>query len=475
MRDRIQTVGSTPALILAAAALAQFLVAFDMSVMNVALPDIQSSLGFNDADLSWVVNAYALTFGGLLLLGGRLCDVFGTRRVLLVGFTIFGVVSALGALSTEPWMLVVARAVQGLGAALIAPAGLAALSSTFPTGKERAKAFGIGAMASAGGGAIGVVLSGLLTDAVDWRLVMFSAVPFAVIAGIAAFVGMPAYARGEKQGVDALGAALVTGALVLLAYTVIQTEARGWTDGYVLAGFGLTIALLAAFTVVETRVDAPLVRFTTLRRPRIAMANVIMCVLCAAQFSGFYFVSLYLQRGLGYSPTRTGLAFLPFCIGLVFAIIASTKLLPRIGAKPLLTVGTAMASIGLLWFSRMNLGGDFLATLLGPSLILSLGIGLCFMPLSNIATADLPASEVGMASGLLSTSRQIGGSIGLAALVSVAAAATSGYDGSSESALVHGYSTALFACAGLLAVGFVLSLMFPVKSEAQILANSPRT
>ncbi|WP_338886126.1 MFS transporter [Rhodococcus sovatensis] len=457
MRQRIQTQG----LVLTAAALAQFLVAFDMSVMNVALPDIQSSLGFGSADLSWVINAYALAFGGLLLLGGRLCDVFGTRRILLVGFVIFGVVSAIGALATDPWMLVAARAVQGVGAALIAPAGLAALSSTFPIGKERSKAFGIGAMASAGGGAIGVVLSGLLTDAVDWRLVMFSAVPFAVIAGIAAYIGMPTHVGEHRGGVDILGALLATSALILLAYTVVQTESRGWSDGYVLAGFGLTLVLLAAFTLAETRVQTPLVRFATVRRPRIAMANTIMCILCAAQFSGFFFVSLYLQHGLAYSPTRTGLAFLPFCIGLVVAIIASTKLLPRLGAKPLLTAGTALASIGLLWFSRMEVDGDFLATLLGPSLVLSIGIGLSFMPLSNIATADLPADEVGMASGLLSTSRQIGGSIGLAALVSIAAASTARYDGAPLDGLVHGYSTALLAGAGLLAVGFVLSLVFP--------------
>ncbi|WP_084727866.1 MFS transporter [Rhodococcoides yunnanense] len=450
-----------PHLVLTAAALAQFLVAFDMSVMNVALPDIQSSLGFSDADLSWVVNAYALAFGGLLLLGGRLCDVLGTRRVLLAGFAIFGLVSILGALSTAPWMLVVARAVQGVGAALIAPAGLAALSAMFPTGKQRARAFGIGAMASAGGGAIGVVLSGLLTDAVDWRLVMFSAAPFTVIAACAAFVGMPSHSGGRTGRLDTVGAALVTSGLVLLAYTVVETEDRGWTDPLVLVGFGVTAVLLGIFALVESRVAEPLVRFATLRRPRIAAANLIMCVLCAAQFSGFFFVSLYLQRGLGYSPTRTGLAFLPFCIGLVLAIVLSTKLLTRVGAKPLLVGGTALASAGLFWFSRMTTDSDFLAIVLGPSLILSIGIGLCFMPLSNIATADLPPDEVGMASGLLNTSRQIGGSIGLAALVSVAAAASARFDGPALDGLVDGYSTALLVCAGLLAVGFLLALAFP--------------
>ncbi|OZE80919.1 MFS transporter [Rhodococcus sp. 15-649-1-2] len=468
MRDRI----FSPGLILTSAALAQFLVAFDMSVMNVALPDIQSSLGFSDADLSWVVNAYALAFGGLLLLGGRLCDVVGTRAVLLAGFTVFGVVSVLGALATQPWMLVAARAVQGLGAALTAPAGLAALSSAFPTGKQRAKAFGIGAMASAGGGAIGVVLSGLLTDAVDWRLVMFSSVPFAVIAGIAAYVGMPHHTDERVGSLDVPGAVLATGAIVLLAYTVIQTESRGWTDAYVLLGFGASVLLLVAFVLAETRATEPLVRFATLRRPRIAMANIIMCVLCAAQFSGFYFVSLYLQRGLGYSPTRTGIAFLPFCVGLVFAIVVSTALLTRIGAKPLLTVGTALASAGLFWFSLMDVEGNFVATLLGPSILLSVGVGLSFMPLSNIATADLPPDEVGMASGLLSTSRQIGGSIGLAALVSVAAGATTS---SQPADLVHGYSLALLACAGLLAVGFLLSLGFPKPAVDQALSASPRT
>ena len=320
---------AAPALVLTAAAAAQFLVAFDMSVINVALPDIQESLNFSDAGLSWVVNAYALAFGGLLLLGGRLCDVMGTRRVLVSGLLLFALVSIVGTFSVSAEMLVGARALQGVGAALIAPAGLAALSQAFPTGRARAKAFGIGAMSSALGGALGVVLSGILTEGLSWRWVMFAGAPVALIAAVAGARGLPAGQAARGGSLDLPGAILAPAGITALVGTVIATESHSWTSGYVLGGFALTIALLTAFVVVESRCATPLVRLSTLLRPRIGLANAIMCLVCAAQFSAFFFVSLFLQRGLGYSPTTTGLAFLPFCFGLVIGILASTKLLPR--------------------------------------------------------------------------------------------------------------------------------------------------
>ncbi|WP_430333927.1 MFS transporter [Rhodococcus sp. ACT016] len=446
---------------LAAAAAAQFLVAFDMSVINVALPDIQHSLHFADADLSWVVNAYALAFGGLLMLGGRLCDAVGTRRVLVAGLVIFGVVSVAGTFAPTAGLLVAARALQGVGAAMIAPAGLAALSQGFPDGAARAKAFGIGAMCSALGGALGVVLSGVLTQGLSWRWVMFAGAPVALLAALAAMRGLPRTAHPSGGSLDLPGAVLATAGLTILVSTVIATETRGWGSGLVLGGGAATVALLAAFVVVETRASNPLVRFSTLLRPRIGLANAIMCVVCAGQFGGFFFVSLYMQRGLGYSPATTGVAFLPFCVGLVFGIVGSSKLLPRFGARPLLVIGTALASIGLLGFSTMTVGGSYVTTVLLPSLAASVGIGLSFMPLSNVATADAPPGEVGMASGLLSASRQIGGSVGLAALVSIAAAVTAGWDGPADVALVSGYSRALAVCALLLVTGTVLSLFFP--------------
>ena len=452
---------AAPALVLTAAAAAQFLVAFDMSVINVALPDIQESLNFSDAGLSWVVNAYALAFGGLLLLGGRLCDVMGTRRVLVSGLLLFALVSIVGTFSVSAEMLVGARALQGVGAALIAPAGLAALSQAFPTGRARAKAFGIGAMSSALGGALGVVLSGILTEGLSWRWVMFAGAPVALIAAVAGARGLPAGQAARGGSLDLPGAILATAGITALVGTVIATESHSWTSGYVLGGFALTIALLTAFVVVESRCATTLVRLSTLLRPRIGMPNAIMCLVCAAQFSAFFFVSLFLQRGLGYSPTTTGLAFLPFCFGLVIGILASTKLLPRYGVRPLLVVGTAVAAIGTFMFSTMNLDSPFWAVILVPSLLASIGIGLSFMPLSNVATADAPPEEVGMASGLLSTSRQIGGSLGLAVLVSVAASSTARSDSAPTEALVSGYSQALFVCSGLLLAGTLLSFFFP--------------
>jgi EmrB/QacA subfamily drug resistance transporter len=462
------TAGSTTAqrsgLVLVAAAAAQFLVAFDMSVINVALPDIQRSLHFTDADLSWVVNAYALAFGGLLLLGGRLCDVVGTRRVLVAGLIVFGVVSVAGTFAPTAGLLVTARALQGVGAAMIAPAGLAALSQAFPDGAARAKAFGIGAMCSALGGALGVVLSGVLTQGLNWRWIMFAGAPVALAAAVAAVRGLPAHQAGGGR-LDLPGALLATGGLVVLVCAVIATETRGWGSPAVLGGGALTVALLAAFVVVEKRTPDPLVRFSTLLRPRIGLANAIMCVVCAGQFGGFYFVSLYMQRGLGYSPSTTGLAFLPFCAGLVVGIVGSSKLLPRFGARPLLVVGTALAALGMAVFSTMSVGGGFVWTVLVPSLVASVGIGLSFMPLSNVATADAPPGDVGMASGLLSASRQIGGSVGLAALVSIAATVTANSHAPADLALVSGYSRALMVCALLLLAGTVLSLFFPSTAQ----------
>lgn len=243
--------------------------------------------------------------------------------------------------------------------------------------------------------------------------------------------------------------------------TVIATETHGWQSTPVLAGGAATVALLAAFVVVETHSPSPLVRFSTLLRPRIGLANAIMCVVCAGQFGGFFFVSLYMQRGLGYSPTTTGVAFLPFCVGLVVGIVGSSKLLPRFGARPLLVVGTMLAAIGMLGFSAMDVGAGYTTTVLLPSLAASIGIGLSFVPLSNVATADAPAGEVGMASGMLSASRQIGGSVGLAALAGIAAVVTAESTETAEVALVSGYSRALSVCALLLFAGTVLSLFFP--------------
>ncbi|MGC0366181.1 EmrB/QacA subfamily drug resistance transporter [Rhodococcus sp. 27YEA15] len=457
------TATSAAKLVLIAAAAAQFLVAFDMSVINVALPDIQESLHFSDAGLSWVVNAYALAFGGLLLLGGRLCDVVGTRRVLVSGLLFFACVSVIGTFSTSASMLVGARALQGVGAAMIAPAGLAALSQAFPEGRARAKAFGIGAMGSALGGALGVVLSGILTEGLSWRWVMFAGAPIALVAAITGAYGSAASRSGSVGSLDLPGAVLATASITALIAAVIATESRSWTSGYVLGGIALALALLFAFILVETRSSTPLVRLAILRRPRIGLANAIMCLVCAGQFSAFFLVSLYLQRGLGYSPSRAGLAFLPFCVGLIIGIVSSTKILPKYGPRPLLMFGTALAAVGTFGFATVNADSGFWLLIVGPSLATSIGIGLSFMPLSNVATADAPVDEVGMASGLLSTSRQIGGSLGLAATVSVAAAATARADGGPVESLVAGYTQALLVCAVLFAIGTLLSLVFPRK------------
>ncbi|MFE9457301.1 MFS transporter [Streptomyces californicus] len=445
----------------------QFLVSLDMSVVNVALPDIRSDLGFDGGGLLWVVNAYALAFGGLLMLGGRLADLAGPRRVLTAGLALFGLASLAGGLAWSPGSLVAARAVQGVGAAALAPVAFALITLAFPAGPARSRALGLWGMAGAAGGAVGVLAGGVLTDATGWRSVMLVNVPIVAFALAAAARTGPVGARGRTGArLDVAGALLATAGTTLLVLGLVRTADHGWTSPVTLASLGGAVVLLAAFVAVELRTASPLLRPGLLTGRPVLTANLFCLLLASAQFGAFYFVSLHMQLVLGFGPTAAGFAFLPFCVGVVAGSILATRAVAVLGMRRLMTLGAALAALGMGWFAATaTVEGSFLVSILGPSLLCSFGIGLCFVPLGTAATTDVTAEETGMASGLLNSSRQVGGSLGLAVLVTVAVQVTGGSTGLAE--LSSGYAAALWGAAGLLAAAAVAAyVLLPAEEKA---------
>lgn len=441
----------------------QFMVTLDASVVNVALPAIRDDLRFSESGLLWVVNAYTLVFGGCLLLGGRVADLFGRRRVLWLGLTSFGLASLVGGLARSPELLVVARAVQGLGAAVLAPLALTIVTTVFPAAR-RARALGLWSAAGAAGGACGVLLGGLLTEYLSWRWVLLINVPIVVLAygaGREVPDGRPAH----RPRLDLVGALLATAGLAALVYGVVRTAEHGWTSPATLLAFGAATALLVAFGWQEARrAERPLVRLGLFAQRAVGGAHVTMLLLASGQFASFYFVSLYLQRVLDYGPALTGLAFLPFCAGFTTSALLAGRLYGRAGPRALVLGGAAAGALGLLWFSRLGTDGTFLVTVLGPSLLTSLGIGACFVPLASAATTGVAAEEAGMASGVLNSAQQVGGSLGLAVTVSVATSRTDAALTAGDpppSALDHGYGTALVVAACLLATAALLARVLP--------------
>ncbi|MFF8811576.1 MFS transporter [Streptomyces pactum] len=447
-----------PGVVLAAAAVAQFVVALDMSVVNVALPEIRAALGFAPLDLSWVVHAYALTFGGFLLLGGRACDLYGRRRMFVLGLAVFGLCSLAGGLAQEPWQLIAARAGQGLGAAAAAPAALAMLTTTFAEGPGRVRALGVWSAVNAAGGALGVLAGGLLTEYAGWRWVMLINLPVVVAALALVAAGVPAgapSARGER--LDAPGAVLATGGVGLLVLGVVRTDTVGAGSPVTWATLTAAAILLVAFVLVEARTAAPLLRLGLLRSRWVTGANVLVFLAAAGQFSAFYFVSLYMQQVLGMGAAATGVAFLPFSLGLVAGTVVATRVTVARSPRASLVPGALLAAVGLAWFARISPGGGFLTDVLGPSLVTAVGAGLVLAPVAAAATTGVAPREAGTASGLMNSSRQLGGSIGLAALATVATHRTG--TASDPAALNDGYalglavSAAVFVLAAVVAIG----------------------
>jgi EmrB/QacA subfamily drug resistance transporter len=436
---------------LALLALTQFVVVLDAAIVNVALPSIGSDLEFSQENLPWVVNAYVLTFGGFLLLGGRAADLLGRRRMFMIGLILFAVASLACGLATSDVQLIVARAVQGLGAAILSPAALSIVAATFREGAERNKAMGVWGAVAGSGAAAGVLLGGVLTETLGWEWVFWVNVPIALAAAAVAprLLG-ESRADGMARRFDVTGAVTVTAGLTVAVYAIVDAENAGWGSTQTILLLGLAIALLAVFAMTETRSSQPLVPFRIFKLRALRSANVTMFLFGGGMFATFFFLTLYMQQVLGYEPLKTGLAYLPLAGGMVLSAGLSSQLVTRFGVRPVFVSGLALVTIGLLWFSRVSADGSFVSDLLGPSLVFALGGGMSFVPATIAAVSGVSEQDSGLASGLINTTQQIGGALGLAILATLAAsraddlAATTG---SRAEALTDGFQLAFYGAA----------------------------
>ncbi|WP_443071900.1 MFS transporter [Streptomyces sp. NBC_01477] len=450
--------------VLLAVCAGQFLVVLDVSVVNVALPSMRGALGFGETGQQWVVNGYALAFAGFLLLGGRAADLFGRKRTFLVGLGLFTAASLAGGLAQSPWMLITARAVQGLGAAVLAPTTLSILTTSFPEGPERTRAIGTWTAVGAGGGAAGGLVGGLLTDLLSWRWVLLVNVPVGALVLVGAALWLTESRGATVRRLDIPGALLVTAGVTAIAYGIAETESHGWTSAVSLGPLVGGLALLAVFTAVEARTAQPLIPLRLFTIRSVASANTVLFTAGAATFSVWYFLSLYMQQVLHYSPIRAGLSFLPHTIAIIIGSKLAPRLMNRIDARLISVVGGVVAVAGIVWQSRITADGTFLGIILGPGILTMLGAGLLLTPVSAVAMSGVGRGEQGLVSGLLNTSRQLGGALGLTVLATAAAsriaARTSAGAGSGE-ALASGYGLAFLIGAGFLAVGTCLVVLLP--------------
>jgi EmrB/QacA subfamily drug resistance transporter len=453
-------------LVLVLVALAQFMVVLDATIVNVALPSIQRGLHMTSTNLQWVVNAYTLAFGGFLLLGGRAADLFGRRRLFLIGIAVFSAASLLDGLATSSFMLIVGRTLQGLGGALVAPAALSIITTTFSEGRDRTRALSVWSAVAVGGGAVGLLLGGLLTDLVSWQWIFFVNVPVGAIALLLSWRLVPE-SRGDvaHRGIDVWGAIAVTGGLLVVVYAIVNAQTAGWLSGETLGLAVLGIAMLGAFVAIELRHRSPLVRLGILRTRSLAAADLVMLLVAAGMFGMFYFASLYVQQVLGYSPLRAGLAFLPVTAGIITGAGLSQRLISRYGVRATAMGGMALAAVGLLVLSRIPVQGSYLADLFPGLMLMATGMGLTFVPITLIATTNVEPNDAGLASGLLNSAQQVGGALGLAILATLAADRTSNALGAlghtptqaeGATALVSGFQLAFLVAAVLFGVAVAL-------------------
>ncbi len=441
----------------------------DLTITNVALPTIQHALRMTPQDLGWVVNAYALAYGGFLLLGGRLADRLGRRRVFLAGVAVFTLASLVGGLAPAGGVLIAARGLQGVGAALAGPAGLSILTTAFAEGPERNRALGVWSAVLASGGAIGMLAGGLLTTYASWRWVLFVNVPVGALVLAATPRLVPAARRQLRTHLDVAGAVTVTAGLVALVYATSQLPERGWTATPTLGVFLLAVVLLGAFLVIEAHHRAPLVPLSIFRHRSLAGADMVALVGGAAIIaSPIFFLTLYLQQILGFSAVQAGLATLPLGLAVIAAARLTPKLISRIGPRRLLAGGLALAAAGLALLGRIHPTGSYPVDVAGPIVLLGLGMGLIFVPMTASATAGLPPADQGLASGLLQTAQQLGVALGLAALTSLASATSQDLLGAADgppdpaalqAALTGGYAAALRGAALLALTGAALTIL----------------
>jgi EmrB/QacA subfamily drug resistance transporter len=451
--DRSETAAAGRSVLLLAVA-AQFMIAIDVSIVNVALPSIGAALQLSRVDLSWVVNAYSLTFGGLLLLGGRLTDLLGRRRMFTAGLAVFSLASLAGGLAPAPGWLLAARAVQGIAAAIIAPATLSIITATFAEGPARTRALGIWGAVSGLGGAAGVLLGGILTSGLGWRWVLFVNVPI----GLATLAAVPRLLSADRPAAsggsfDLAGAVTGAAGLGLLVYAAAEAASAGWGSVQTVLCLAGAAALLTVLVFVESGQPRPLLPLSLLRIASVRAANLVRLLNAAYLYAMFYLVSLYLQQILGQTPIQAGLSYLPLALTIFAAARLASRLITITGTRPPLIAGLLLSAVGLLWFSRAPAhGGSFAASVLGPSLVAAVGIGLTLVPVTVAAMAGTDPRQSGVASGLINTSQQVGGALGLAILASLAASsAHAHHPATTAAALTSGFDLAFQVAAAIAA------------------------
>jgi EmrB/QacA subfamily drug resistance transporter len=444
---------------------AQLMIVLDATVVNVAIPTIHQDLHFSQTNLEWLITAYSLTFGGLLLFGGRTGDLYGKRRMFMIGIAIFAVSSLLGGLATNDVWLIITRGLQGIGGAIAAPTALSLIATNFPEGGERNRAMGVYAAMSGGGGAIGLLLGGILTSYVSWRWIFFVNVP---IAAVVLFLTPRALNESQTTSgrLDVPGAITVTGGMLALVYGLSNASSHSWGSTSTLISLAAAVVLLTAFGFIEQRSSEPLMPLSIFKNRNRSGSYAMMLCIGIALFSMFYFLTQYLQNVLGWSPIKTGVGFLPMTIGIIVSAGLASRYVGTLGIRIPLLVGPALATIGGLWITRLSVTSSYL-DLLGPLIVIALGMGFSFVPLTLTAVSGVKPHEAGLASALLNTMQQVGGALGLAVLATVAIDATksklislhSASENAVKVATTHGYTTAFFVSAGISFIGLLVSIV----------------
>jgi EmrB/QacA subfamily drug resistance transporter len=454
-------------------AMTQFVIVIDASIVNVALPSIGAHLHFSRDDLTWVVNSYTLTFGGFLLLGGRMADLLGRRRMFMLGLVVFSLASLAGGLAQSETWLIAARAVQGLGAAIVSPAALSIITTTFADGAERNRALGIWGAVAGAGGAAGVLLGGILTSGLSWRWVLFVNVPIGLVAAAMAPRTL-AESRREDAGssFDIPGAVTVTAGLALLVYAVVDAVNVGWGSTRTVACLAAAVLLLIAFVTIELRATDPLMPFSIFRLRTLRGANIVGLLIGMSLFSMFFFISLYLQDVMHYTPIQTGIAYLPLAVGIIGAAGLASQLVTRLGFKIPLTIGMVLIAAALFWFAQVPAPhGSYLSDILGPSLLAAVGLGLAFVPVTIAAVTGTEPHEAGLASGLINTSQQVGGALGLAILATIANSRTQDilHAGvhTTAIALTKGFDRAFLIGGGFAVLGAILTMLLISSKDSR--------
>src|SRR5215207_6686155 len=466
-------------LVLVLVCLAQFMVVLDATITNVALPSIQRDLGFTPTGLQWVVNSYTLLFGGFLLLGGRMGDLIGRKRIFIAGVVVFSTASLLCGLSHSTGMLIAARALQGLGAALVSPAALSIITTTFEEGPDRTKALGVWSAIAAGGAAFGLLLGGVLTETLSWEWIFFVNVAVGIAAALLSLRFVPeSRAPDRPESFDIAGAIAVTAGLTVLVYAIVKAESFGWGSARTLGLGAVAIALLVAFVIIERRSDSPLIRLGVFRIRSLTIANLVLLAVGAGLFANFFFASLYVQEILGYSPIEAGLAFLPVTVGIGAGAGLAQQLIKHFDVRHIAVGGMVLAAVGLFILSRLPVDGDYVSNLLPGLLPMAVGMGLTFVPITLIATTNVSGNDAGLASGLFNTSQQVGGALGLAVLATLAADKTASVlaglgrpptPADQPAALVEGFQVAFTGASLLLAAAaVVLALTLRASDTANI-------